>query len=169
MFVGWLYYHELPDADTDWVEYEYQNEITHQWHIAVQIAKVKACALGARLLASTFCRATEQNLIKYMVNGVDEPYYETVIYAFAHLPPSSPVLRAMIDVHCKFFLEQHDKDEHEDWSQLMLREKLPNSFLVGVMLRYAKIKNGTEVELNQCHYHDHTTEEERNHCQEKAL
>lgn len=96
VFVDWLYTRRLPVTNEEWNEDEYRLERGAQWHTAVQVAMIKAYAFADRMLLPDLRQALEHELIDYfIVEGCSIPYYGAVIYAFAHLPPASPVLRAM--------------------------------------------------------------------------
>lgn len=62
---------------------------------------VKACAFANRMIAPRLYKALEHKIVDEYVGGTARPYYAAVIYAFAHLPPTSPVLRVMIDAHSR--------------------------------------------------------------------
>lgn len=94
------------------------------------------------------------------------PKYAVVVLAFSRLPTSAPLCRFFVDVYCQRFRESDD-----DESERKQREKLPHEFLLGVMLRHAKIMGRLRAKemlpsykLNMCDYHEHETEEERQLC-----
>ncbi|KAJ4361300.1 hypothetical protein N0V95_002002 [Ascochyta clinopodiicola] len=163
VFVDWLYARKLPAEHTDWVEEEYDSERSHQWHTAVQIAMMKAYAFADRMLSTDLRRAVYHKLVDNFVDDLDVPYYGTIIFAFQNLPPTSPVLEVLVDAHCRNFDETLDTKEN---GELELRTQLPNAFLVGVMLRYAKSKSEKEeTTLERCDYHEHILETEKQECQ----
>ncbi|XTI89530.1 hypothetical protein V2W45_1241817 [Cenococcum geophilum] len=94
------------------------------------------------------------------------PKYAVVVLAFAKLPTTTPLCRFFVDVYCQRFRESDD-----DESERKQREKLPHEFLLGVMLRHAKIMGRlrakemtSSYKLHMCDYHEHETEEERQLC-----
>lgn len=166
MFVDWLYTRKLPAGEKQWAEKQYQPNETVKCHFAVQIAMIKACAFADRIMAPGFLRALEYKLIDHFIVLKTDACYKIVIYAFAHLPPASPVLRAMIDAHCFNFEEWMEKE----YDEVNLRAKLPHTFLVCVMLRYSKLLQSKKkrVWLDRCDYHDHKTKDEKEECHKTA-
>ena len=165
VFVDWLYTRKLPSTNQEWVDKEHQPDQHVQWHTAVQLTMIKAYAFADRMLSPDLCRALERTLIDHFIVTNHTPYYGAVIYAFANLPSTSSVLRAMMDAHCRDFEETGDTEEN---GEMKLRAQLPNTFLVGVMVRYAKLKAKKVTRLDRCSYHDHATEHEKEECQKAA-
>jgi hypothetical protein len=73
---------------------------------------------------------------------------------FTHLPAGNMVLKAMIDTYCYRF----DRDtDNEAIGEVQCRTQFPNSFFLGVMLRYMGIKeHDVDAQPSQCDYHGHT-------------
>ena len=165
VFVDWLYTRKLPAGDKQWAEKQYQPHEGANCHLALQIAIIKACVLADRILSPGFLRAVEYKLIDHFIVLETDASYTVIIYAFEHLRPASPVLRAMMDTYCNNFEEWME----EEYDEVNLRAQLPHAFLVGVMLRYSKlIKSKKEVWLDRCDYHGHTTESEKKECRKTA-
>ena len=171
VFVDWLYYGRLPPEDEGWLEEGPGEGVNYAWFVAMEQARIRACALGDRLLSASFCRAAEHDFVNYLrtATGSWMPYHQVIIFAFAHLPPTSPVLQALIDIYCKHYNKKnYDKKDTWDLAELQLQEQLPYSFLLGVMRRYAKVKNGFQETLRPCDYHRHTSKEERRACPQSS-
>lgn len=129
------------------------------------------------MLSPKLRKALEYRLIDHFITGGRLVYYETVIYSFAHLPPTSPILRAIVDTHCRFFNEKRDTEEN---GELGLHAQLPNAFLICVMKRFAQIHADDVEELerywssyrplkfDRCDYHDHAKKSERKDCRRAA-
>ncbi|KAL1597396.1 hypothetical protein SLS59_007426 [Nothophoma quercina] len=150
VFVDWLYYGRLPPEYEGWLEEGPGEGVDYAWFVAMEQARIRVCALGDRLLSASFCRAAEHDFIDRLdiAAGSVTPYPQVIIFAFAHLPPTSLILQALIDVYCNNYNENnYDKKNTWDVAELQLQEQLPHSFLVGVMRRYAKVKNGLQEKL----------------------
>ncbi|KAF9693742.1 hypothetical protein EKO04_008147 [Ascochyta lentis] len=158
VFVDWLYTRKLPAKRTGWVGEEYDSE----WYITLQIPMMKACAFANRMLSPDFLHAMEHRLIDHFIASGNVPFYEAIIFAFENLPPTSLILKALVDAHCRSFDEAEDTEEN---GELELRSQLPNTFLVDVMLRYVKLKSRKQTLLDRCDYHGHVSEDEKQECQ----
>lgn len=184
IFVGWLYTRKLPGLIEEWSEDEFpedrsQLENSFAQSAGPQLSMLKAAILADRMLSSKLRQAIEHRLIDYFTSKDRNmvPSYEAVTYAFAHLPHTSAVLRLLIDAQCQFFREEYDTEQN---GELERRAHLPNAFLIGVMIRYAKLNAARLVKLNdldrhrhkklfeqkldRCDYHNHATEQERKEC-----
>lgn len=126
---------------------------------------IKVCALAHRLLATNFGRAVTYEVVRCFINenGDAPPYYDTIIFAFEILPPTSPILQFLVDLHCLRYCSEHDS---QDESEFQLRSRLPHEFLVRTMLRYSKLIKGSQIRvLEACDYHEHGSTQEREECQ----
>jgi hypothetical protein len=154
LFLEWLYTQQYPKE--------------HQFgdNSEGQITRLKACAFGDRFMAPGFRVSSESALIDATIDTTKRrpPYYLSIIYAYEHLPPNSPVFQAFIDRHCYSFNEESDTDKN---GELGRRSQLPHDFLVGVMLRYMRSQPGNKRKaLTRCDYHDHTSDDEKGeNCQ----
>jgi hypothetical protein len=82
--------------------------------------------------------------------------FEGIIFAFANLPPSNIVLTLLVDAHCHLYEVDHDTEMN---GELERRSRLPNDFLIRVMLRYSNVKQRTaKDELDPCDYHENESE-----------
>ncbi|KAJ4378227.1 hypothetical protein N0V86_005927 [Didymella sp. IMI 355093] len=156
LFLEWLYTQQYPKEQrfSGFSNLIYGNE-----HRRSQINRLKACTFGDRFMAPRFRASSESSLIDAIVYGGCPPYYISIIYAYEHLPPSSPVLQALIDRHCRSFSEQSDTDSN---GELKRRSQLPHNFLVGVMLRYMRLQSRSKKKpLDRCDYHGHTSDDEK--------
>jgi hypothetical protein len=175
VFANWLYTGKLPDTDEEWNREEYEYSL--QWYATADLNMVKACAFAHRMFAPRLYKALEHRIVNEHVGGIGRPYYAAAIYAFAHLPPTSPVLRVMIDAQCRGLDVLGDTAGN---GQLVLRPQLPNAFLVGVMVKLTELNAEKETrlenygcykhgwEMKRCDYHDHATETERKECEKAA-
>ena len=126
---------------------------------------MKACTLGDRIFAQQFQKAVQQATVKEFAIQEAIPFYNTIIYAFANLPLESLILALLVDAHCAQSAEGADSVDN---GELGRRDELSHAFLVRVMLRYGSIVDGSvKKELSSCDYHEHGSEEEKEHCQEK--
>lgn len=150
IFVEWLYTGHYPEDSRF-----YACSSRDSCEVYPQLERVKACEFGDRFQANEFMLASEYALVDSIINEC--PWYKVIIYAFTHLPPTSPVLQAMIDSHCRTWNEMSDEEDNE----LELRSKLPYNFWMGVSLRYVRIQGGRKKVLNRCDYHRHESGEAR--------
>jgi hypothetical protein len=118
-------------------------------------------ALADRILAPVFQDALEKSFVQYVLDDDVLLVYEAVIFAFANLPSASPILQLLVDTQCERWKEDQDDAKN---GELLLHGQLPNSFLVGVMKRFARLRGNPGQELDACDYHGHKTEEERDDC-----
>ena len=152
-FVHWLYTNRLPLKCSDWIDCEYMNEVGH---LGFQWAMLKVRVFAHRFVIPDFGQMVECAFIGYIVNETC-PYYEIITYAYEHLRPESPILRAMVVSHCYFAGSDADG---EFSGETEAREHLPHEFMISVMERYAEIvKKKGEVKLSIRDYHDHKSED----------
>ena len=149
IFAEWLYTGNYPEDS------QFCSCSSHGFCCCRQLARVKACEFGHRFQANDFMLESEDALVDSII--ANTPWYETIIYAFDHLRPTSPVLQAIIDKHCHTWDEKID----EIGNELDLRSKLPYDFWMGVSLRYMQIRGGREEALDRCDYHRHESDKER--------
>jgi hypothetical protein len=180
VFVEWLYTRKIPATsdgfNDDRCPQVSDDKLWNHWYTNTQLAMLKAYTLADRMISPDLCKALEHHIIGSFIEE-GSPNYGAVIYAFTHLPPTNPILRVMIDSRCHFI---GDIDDEEHNGELQLRAQLPNAFLVGVMLRLAKVNSEQFAKLKRCDhgdfvgkldacdYHDHATEKERKKCQKAA-
>lgn len=159
IFVHWLYTTKLPRKYSDWFpEFEDWDCVGH---LGFQWAMLKVRVFADRFLIPAFGRIVECTFIGYIVNETC-PYYEVITYAYEHLHPESPILRAMVNSHCYFSGSDADNDSN---GETEARLDLPHSFLINVMDRYAEIvKKEVELKISIRDYHDHSTEEDPDAC-----
>ncbi|KAF1955498.1 hypothetical protein CC80DRAFT_474246, partial [Byssothecium circinans] len=100
---------ELPKAEVDW-ERAY-NEMTNQKAAADEVI-VRAIALGSRIMSIEFQRAAAEALANNLIDRFQTPGYEAIIYAFDNLPAGDPTLQFLVDVHCAFWMEEHDDENN---------------------------------------------------------
>ncbi|KAH7085153.1 hypothetical protein BKA63DRAFT_485128 [Paraphoma chrysanthemicola] len=161
IFVDWLYTNTLPEDESAWDDSGHERGSAK----GTERTMIKVCALAHRLLAANFGRAVTYEVVCCFINenGDAPPYYDTIILAFEILPPMSPILQLLVDLHC---LRYCSEDDSQDEIELQLRSRLPHEFLVRTMLRYSKlIKSSPTRVLEACDYHEHGSGEEREACQ----
>lgn len=73
-----------------------------------QLARLKACAFGDRFMAPAFRAASESAFIDSMIVANRSPYYDSIVYAYEHLPSDSSVFQTLVDAHCYGFVEASD-------------------------------------------------------------
>jgi hypothetical protein len=158
MFVDWLYTNKLLGLNS----YRDKQQSSKRYSASGELAMMAACAFAHRILASGFQKVVEREIVANFTNGPCSPSYNSISYAFKHLPPESPILKLLVDSHCRAYDETDEacnKIEPREWS------RLPQDFLVGVMLRYSRIvKDPLLVHLDACDYHDHISDDEWASC-----
>ena len=156
IFIHWLYTQSIPKNIDEWVKVSEAKK----WKI--EVVELKALVLADRFIVPEFQRAMNNNLVAGRMKHA--PYYELVIHAFENLPPSSPILKLLVDTHCLHWEPRTDENDQEE---MELRPGLPHDFLIRVMIRYAELKadkDGKLKKLNRCDYHLHVSDEEKEKC-----
>lgn len=148
IFVDWLYTGQVPQVPQglrEWTPVAEQSAChigrTSEPSLFTRIVrhKLKAYVFGVRFLSKQFKQTVFRNYLDYLHFSNERLEYHLVIYAFANLPESDPLLRHVVDQHCRNFNKyDDDKTDTEESCQL------PHAFLTRVMLRYRKIVAGIE-------------------------
>ena len=151
VFLEWLYTQKLP------------RNMAHIQTAEAEIKVVKLYTLADRLLVPDL----ERTLIDVVFSDKPSPLYESIFFAFTHLPVGNPLLQLLVDKHCARWEPELDEEKETE-----LRRDLPSDFLLGVMDRFSKVvkelrDNGKELKLDICDYHDHKSDVERQECKEK--
>ncbi|KAF2127078.1 hypothetical protein P153DRAFT_398448 [Dothidotthia symphoricarpi CBS 119687] len=110
IFVDWLYTQTVPNMDITG-----DNEI-------------KGYVLGDRLVAPEFRHAMLYEVTKCLVTLKAKPEVSNVVYAYAHLTPSDPVLRLMVDSYSSHFARESSVSSAQE--QQAILTQLPHEFLV---------------------------------------
>lgn len=162
IFLHWLYAQCLPIFHDEIIRFargtpaaKGDREVCKWSHLLV----LKAYVFGDRFMAQKF-KDHARNLCVNLV-GEASPFYELVIYAFPNLCADDPLLDFLVDMPCLLWDPTCDRGE-----QPALRDKLPNHFLVRVMLRNFELKKQPIAieDINLCSYHVHDSKEEREDC-----
>jgi hypothetical protein len=149
-FVHWLYTQKLPREYSEWIEYEDWGDVSH---LGFQRAMLKALEFADKFNIPAFRQIVECTFIGYIVYETC-PYYEVITYAYEHLRPESPILRAIVDSHCYYSGSDADGDLKGEVEAL---KHLPQDFLISVMERYTEIvKRKDEIKLNIRDYYKDT-------------
>lgn len=113
------------------------------WHpseedIEVQHAMVEAYIFGDRFQALEF-KAEVLRCFGWALelNICGEPFFETINYAFAHLPQNDALLERLVELHCRDCKCEGVAAEMEERDF----DKLPRDFLVRVAKRYSSFKH----------------------------
>lgn len=147
--IKWLYKKRVLGGKASWLNEVYDRRRHGEWVCEDECAMVRRCILGDRFEASVFRRASERTFVDCFLSGSYQgchAYPQTVILAFANLPPSSPILRFLIDLQCENF----DKKSLSEPNYRQYRHSLSVDFLLGAMERYMKIDNGAKATLQAC-------------------
>lgn len=96
------------------------------------------------------------------------PSEKEIASMFAQLPPSSALLKLIVDVDCRYHVMNEGKTEAEKKSA---SRKLPPEFLASAYVRHSyamgRIRRGEwelRYELRVCDYHEHAEQKERDEC-----
>jgi len=162
-FIDWLYTNKCPETPDDWVTGLYQGSFQR----GVQLAILRACAFGNRVMARVFQTSAQAALIRSIANGRRLPFFESIIFAFANLPSNNIILTLLVDAHCQDYKAEFD----DIWDgELELRSQLPKEFLLRAMLRYSAMREAPVTNsLDPCDYHEHESEKEKEACQKKSI
>jgi hypothetical protein len=119
---------------------------------------VKAYTLGDRFLAPRYKHAVLDQLIVHMSDYIEPTWFRAIAHAYNNLPENDPMLRALVDIHCRYWTAvvglDLSKEKKEQaglvpidfwlWTSSVLADKLlesPSEFLT--------------QPLNPCDYHYH--------------
>jgi len=161
IFIDWLYTGKLPQKSKHW---DAGNDDLGEYD-GVQLAILKACALGDRLTAPVFRDSVQRVFVRRYTSQA--PFYRGVIFAFANFPHDHVLLTMLVDTHCQ---EYATEDDTLLDGELAHRSQLPKEFLLRVMLRYSDLRKGkVNDELKPCDYHGHRSEVEREACQKQDI
>ena len=154
LFLEWLYTQQYPK------KHRFDFGTVAGMQRRNQMNRIKACVFGDRFMTPGFRVSSESALIDAVIDSSSfPPFHDTIISAYEHLPPNSPVFQALIDRHCYSFNEGSDTEGN---GELARRAQLPNNFLVGVMLRYMRLHFGNKKKvLKRCDYHGHSSDDEK--------
>lgn len=83
LFLEWLYSQQYPKDE------RFANMGDNRKNT---LRRLKACVFGDHFLASAFRTASENAFIDSVVVAKRSPYFDAIIYAYAHLPSNSPVI-----------------------------------------------------------------------------
>ncbi|KAF2127290.1 hypothetical protein P153DRAFT_387835 [Dothidotthia symphoricarpi CBS 119687] len=163
-FVHWLYFQRFPDhgrAADEGLEKAWISEGEHGGlgksgnliHLYIFADKYHVKNLTTKVIDELFYHLEDPEITL--------PYDEDIAYAFDHLNKESPLCRLLIDAYSYGGGEDHwIEAEVAQWS---------NTFLAGILRRYARIargdfSNSRDSGLNLCDYHKHESETERQAC-----
>ncbi|UPX17197.1 uncharacterized protein EKO05_0007566 [Ascochyta rabiei] len=131
VFVDWLHTKRLPELDQHW-----RPEDDGPDGRQTTMAYVQAYVFGDRFQAQGFKHDMSQKLFDGFIQHV--PFYDTIIYAYAHLPEEDDLLQLLVKVQCA-----HWESEIGEGQEIDERKRLPTDFLVRVMVRFGEF--GTNV------------------------
>ncbi|KAF9693739.1 hypothetical protein EKO04_008149 [Ascochyta lentis] len=130
VFVDWLYTQRLPESRMHWCPDPDRGE---QCNMQLGMAYVQAYVFGDRFQTLGFKDAVGQKLCDDLDHS--PPSYETVIYAYAHLPEEDDLLQQMVNFQCAYGNPLYDDDVEE----IETRKRLPTDFLVRVMVCFGDL------------------------------
>ncbi|KAI8934201.1 hypothetical protein NX059_008950 [Plenodomus lindquistii] len=121
-FADWLYTEKLPDNSTLRVRYPSTIDLLKDWfwlHLIVfadrflvpklRLPLVERLIEYYSVLGAQSTRFYYQGILPFSISA-RIPWYEGVVFAFNHLPSDHPVLRLVVDFHCRYW-EAGDKEE----------------------------------------------------------
>jgi hypothetical protein len=94
--------------------------------------KMKVYIFADRFMSQKLKDAILEGYLCDLNDSDSSPTYRFIIHAFANLPDTDPLLRFLVDHHCRNFRRTFD-----DPYEIQDRALLPQAFLVRVMLRYS--------------------------------
>ena len=92
---------------------------------------VKTFVFGDRFLAPTFRKAANNFTVDSLFLDTDPRWYNTIIYAFDNLREDNPILRVLVDMHCRFA-------SSDTCAQAQQQRQLPLAFFVRCMDKYTR-------------------------------
>lgn len=97
-------------------------------------AMVKAYTFGDRFVAPRFQRLLLERLVRYFNRHPCSTWFHATAHAFKNLPEKSPMLRALVDVHCLYYANDEMDDNGEEFAKLV-----PAAFWRATSEKYSKI------------------------------
>jgi hypothetical protein len=163
IFVGWMYTGTIPENDVnDWLAAGDCQAIPGPRNERTDLLILQTLVVADQLVAPVFQQVVNNGFADWMAPcDYWRFHYKNIIFAYANLPESCPVLRLIVDAHCVGWgLENELADETD------LQDELPPKFLFDVMRRMAEFRDsyGFEDDLNPGDYHIHSTEDEQKKC-----
>ncbi|KAH9881302.1 hypothetical protein IAQ61_000025 [Plenodomus lingam] len=146
VFTDWLYTQRLPEFYTFNNLRISEKDCVH----AGQAKNIKAMILAERILAPKFRQTIMESLASDMICHGTPASYTAITTAFEQLPKENHVLRLLIHVQCAFYRPR----EYDNGVADLQNIRLPNEFLVGVIMRYAEILASPQesIDLNPLDY-----------------
>jgi hypothetical protein len=169
IFMGWIYTGTIPGPTAqDWMVAGTCENVPHnvQPILGGDLLRLQACVVADQLVAPLFQQALNNAYVDLKVSKKKALIYESIIYAYANLPESCPILRLMVDSQCVYWRATHDTTSINSVQEIERRDELPHKFLVQVMVRmdYYRQLSDDKRKLNPCDYHIHITDDERKQC-----
>ncbi len=157
--MSWLYTQRLPKKYSEWTTKSLSK--LREIFLAFEMALVNACILADRFLVPGFGQLVQCLFVRYLIKDCDV-YYETIVYAYDHLPADHPILEVMADSH---YL--HSRGAEEASGETDNCDALPHKFLVSLTLKYMEIMRGeVPFQINLADYHSHDSQTEEEACVE---
>ncbi|CAN9249591.1 unnamed protein product [Alternaria alternata] len=158
LFIEWLYTQNLPNLIT-----LNANKID----LSSRLWKIKLYVFADRFAVSRLRTALNLEIVKLTMPLHTSIWdYASIVYAFASLPSTDPLLDFFVDLHYAYWDDTGDESQDKDRF-----DELPREFL----LRFFK-RVGTErcfkkrfrltgsYDIDLCSYHEHATDQEKREC-----
>lgn len=166
LFIEWLYTQRLPASDEArlWGQVAATSGLTSVLMLQLQLY------VFANRFQVPLLRRTLNRMIIYWSPDSTSPSRQ-VIYAFANLPSTDPILDFFVDIHFVQWELRHDKY----WHQEDLFSKLPHEFLLRFMHRVGEWRRCRsyslvgKLNLDSCSYHEHESEEDKHRCRYQSF
>jgi hypothetical protein len=167
IIVHWLYTEEMTDGKHTWLGLGLlrtygTNGKFYEWYYDVKEAML---LFKTYVLADRLGMLRLRNILNNMFTDalvLFDPHLEVIIYAFNNIPSGRPVLRLLVDSHCRFYTGLSSATFDEDKMDIALEPHLPADFLTRVVRRYAYLRDQQALEkgLNARDYYEGIEDEE---------
>lgn len=158
LFIEWLYTQNLPNLIT---------LDANKIDLSSRLWKIKLYVFADRFAVSRLRTALNLEIVKLTMPLHTSIWdYASIVYAFANLPSTDPLLDFFVDLHYAYWDDTGDESQDKDRF-----DELPREFL----LRFFK-RVGTErcfkkrfrltgsYDIDLCSYHEHATDQEKREC-----
>ncbi|KAF2872412.1 hypothetical protein BDV95DRAFT_606028 [Massariosphaeria phaeospora] len=156
MFVDWLYTQKLPAGIEAWYQSSDTPEDVDDM-VGMEVLRIKLYVFADRFIVPIL-RTTLNRLIVADTTCRLAPFPDVTSYAFENLPTEDPILAFFVDTNALFCDTYGMEEAEHDLA------KHPRLFLVRTIRKMTTMRSFDPPACNQCDYHEHQTEDEKEAC-----
>ncbi|KAH8625825.1 hypothetical protein IG631_19704 [Alternaria alternata] len=158
LFIEWLYTQNLPNLIT-----LNANKID----LSSRLWKIKLYVFADRFAVSRLRTALNLEIVKLTMPLHTSIWdYASIVYAFANLPSTDPLLDFFVDLYYAYWDDTGDESQDKDRFEELPREFLLRFFKRVGTERYFKkrFRLTGSYDIDICSYHQHATDQEKREC-----